>query len=179
MCLKVSEKLKDLRSRDITTPKSESVRYFTGEQFKRFTDGLPKRNLDFRLQKFWNSWFSKILCWGGDFERKPVLSTLLCRNPLKMDTNIIDFPEIASSLRGHSSLMAERFLMSRHALERARGDLAICADLIPREFSARTSKSREKMSFFASGQFSRCAPAYHCPSRTDITCRASEYINPS
>ena len=89
-----------------------------------------------------------------------VLSTLFGRNPLKMDTNIIDLPEIASYLRGHSSMTAERFFMSRHALKRARGDLALCADVIPREFSARTSKLARENAFFRFGPIPRCAPAY-------------------
>ena len=37
------------------------------------------------------------------------VGTLFGWNPLKMDTNIIDFSENASSLKGRSSEMTERF----------------------------------------------------------------------
>ena len=53
--------------------------------------------------------FPKFLTGLMILSENQAVGTLFGRNPLKMDTNIIDFPEIASSLEGRSSMMTERF----------------------------------------------------------------------
>ena len=104
--------------------------------------------------------FEKFCNRREDFERKPTVSTLFGRNPLKMDTNIIDFLEIASSLRGRSSMMAQPFSMSRHSIitysrrsRDSRGPYSV-------QKSARKSKSLAKVSFKRVWSIPRCAPAY-------------------
>ena len=100
---------------------------------------------------------------------KPCQCTLSSKDPSKTDPNplkSIDFTEITSSLRGRSSMMSERFLMSRHALERARGDLAICPDVIPRESTTRASKFARENELFHSGAIPRSAPSRMLPAST-------------
>ena len=53
--------------------------------------------------------FPKILVRRRILSENEAVGTLFGWNPLKMDTNIIDFSENASSLKGRSSEMTERF----------------------------------------------------------------------
>ena len=96
--------------------KVKSIRYFTSYQFNTFPNALPQRIFDFRLYFFRIHDFQKFSAFWAKSSQNHSLSTLFGRNPLKMDTNIIDFLEITSSLRGHSSMMAQPFSMSRHSI---------------------------------------------------------------
>ena len=143
--------------------KRKTLRYFTSYHINTFTNQLPKPFFDFDLHIFKIYDFWKFPTQSRENTQNHsilVLSTLFGRNPLKMDTNIIDFFEIASSLRGHSSMMAQSFSMSRHAIITYSRRSRESRGLYSVKKSARNSKSLAKVSFKRVWPIPRCAPAY-------------------